>query len=63
MVASRQREGDWVIVVERGAAASFDCGAWLKATAQRLGGRGGGRPEHAEGKLPGSVDWASAALQ
>ncbi len=41
------------IVVQRGAAAtSFDCGAWLKAKAAASGGRGGGRPERAEGRLP-----------
>jgi alanyl-tRNA synthetase len=45
-------ESDWSIVVQRGAAASFDCGAWLKDVAARHGGRGGGRPERAEGRLP-----------
>jgi alanyl-tRNA synthetase len=44
--------GDWLVVAQRGAAASFDCGAWLKAKAQAHGGRGGGRPERAEGRLP-----------
>jgi alanyl-tRNA synthetase len=43
---------DWSIVVQRGAGASFDCGAWLKAAAAKTGGRGGGRPERAEGRLP-----------
>jgi len=45
-------EGATLIVLQRGAAASFDCGAWLKAAAERTGGRGGGRPERAEGRLP-----------
>jgi alanyl-tRNA synthetase len=44
--------GDWSIVVQRGAATGFDCGAWLKAAAAASGGRGGGRPERAEGRLP-----------
>ena len=44
--------GDWLVVAQRGAAASFDCGAWLKAKAEAHGGRGGGRPERAEGRLP-----------
>ena len=42
---------DHLVVVQRGASASFDCGAWLKAAAAKNGGRGGGRPERAEGKL------------
>jgi len=44
-----------LVVVQRGATAKFDCGAWLKETAQKSangGGRGGGRPERAEGRLP-----------
>ncbi|HEY3821587.1 MAG TPA: alanyl-tRNA editing protein [Polyangiaceae bacterium] len=45
-------QGDLSIVVQRGAGASFDCGAWLKGVAGKLGGRGGGRPERAEGRLP-----------
>jgi alanyl-tRNA synthetase len=45
-------DGDWSIVVQRGAGVSFDFGAWLKSMASRHGGRGGGRPERAEGRLP-----------
>jgi alanyl-tRNA synthetase len=41
-----------LVVVQRGSSAKFDCGAWLKETAQKSGGRGGGRPERAEGRLP-----------
>lgn len=41
-----------LVVVQRGASAKFDCGAWLKEAAQKSGGRGGGRPERAEGRLP-----------
>jgi alanyl-tRNA synthetase len=40
------------VVVQKGASAPFDCGAWLKAKAAMAGGRGGGRPERAEGRLP-----------
>jgi alanyl-tRNA synthetase len=39
------------IVVQRGAAALFDCGKWLKAASAKHGGRGGGRPERAEGRM------------
>jgi alanyl-tRNA synthetase len=49
---SEKSGGDWSIVVQRGAKAHFDCGAWLKAAAASTGGRGGGRPERAEGRLP-----------
>jgi alanyl-tRNA synthetase len=44
--------GDLQIILQRGQSAVFDCGAWLKAKAQSEGGRGGGRPERAEGRLP-----------
>jgi alanyl-tRNA synthetase len=50
--ADERADGDWAIVVQRGASVSFDCGAWLKSMATRHGGRGGGRPERAEGRLP-----------
>jgi alanyl-tRNA synthetase len=40
------------VVLQRGEGVkTFDCGAWLKATAAARGGRGGGRPERAEGRL------------
>jgi alanyl-tRNA synthetase len=54
-------ETDVSIVVQRGTSASFDCGAWLKAVAAAHGGRGGGRPERAEGRLPRSMILAVAA--
>jgi alanyl-tRNA synthetase len=44
--------GDFAVVAQRGASATFDCGAWLKSKAAATGGRGGGRPERAEGRLP-----------
>ncbi len=43
---------DLLVVAQRGTLASFDCGAWLKSTAEKHGSRGGGRPERAEGRLP-----------
>jgi alanyl-tRNA synthetase len=46
---------EWIVVVQRGASADFDCGKWVKNAAGAHGGRGGGRPERAEGRLPGSV--------
>jgi len=53
--------GELAIVVQRGTASTFDCGAWLKATTARHGGRGGGRPARAEGRLPAGSDLASLA--
>lgn len=44
--------GELVLVVQRGAGAAFDCGAFVLAQAKACGGRGGGRPERAEGRFP-----------
>jgi alanyl-tRNA synthetase len=43
---------DLAIVVQRGSAAAIDCGKWLKELIQAHGGKGGGRPERAEGRVP-----------
>ncbi|MBK7579523.1 MAG: alanyl-tRNA editing protein [Myxococcales bacterium] len=40
------------LFVARGAHSRFDCGAFVKRLARAAGGRGGGRPERAEGSLP-----------
>jgi alanyl-tRNA synthetase len=50
--AGDKGEPGLTVVVQRGAGATFDCGAWLKRVAAAHGGRGGGRPERAEGRLP-----------
>jgi alanyl-tRNA synthetase len=47
--------------VARGAESDFDCGAFVKRVAAAHGGRGGGRPEAAEGRLPAAVDWVATA--
>ena len=44
------------IVVSRAPDHASDCGALLKDLAARGGGRGGGRREHAEGRLPIGAD-------
>lgn len=46
------------VVLARHAESSFDCGGFLRRAAAACGGRGGGRPDHAEGLLPPGVDWA-----
>jgi alanyl-tRNA synthetase len=48
---------DRLVVAHRGAAATADTGKWFKSLAALAGGRGGGRPEHAEGKIPAGADW------
>ena len=55
-LAGRGADGIAVLVA-RGSAATFDCGAFLKKAAAAAGGRGGGRPERAEGRLPAGADW------
>lgn len=44
--------GELVLVVQRGAGSKLDCGAFIQAQAKARGGRGGGRPERAEGRFP-----------
>jgi alanyl-tRNA synthetase len=54
-----------VVVVQRGADAKLDCGAFVQAQAKARGGRGGGRPERAEGRFPRgtSLDELAAAAR
>lgn len=44
--------GEVIVVVQRGAEARLDCGAFVMTQARARGGRGGGRPERAEGRFP-----------
>jgi alanyl-tRNA synthetase len=61
--AARDDDGSWAVVVQRGVTAKFDCGVWLRRVTASSGGRGGGRPERAEGRLPGGLSGdALAAL-
>jgi alanyl-tRNA synthetase len=48
------------VVVARGEQHGLDCGALVKALSAAHGGRGGGRPARAEGRLPSDVDWPAA---
>lgn len=43
-------------IVARGAKSTFDCKAYFARLAAAAGGRGGGRVERAEGRLPAGVD-------
>ena len=59
LLAATGTEGIYVLAA-RGAGATFDCGAFVKKLAAAHGGRGGGSPERAEGRLPlGAVDATS----
>lgn len=60
VLGGRTPEGVTVLVA-RNATSTVDCGALLKRLATAAGGRGGGRKEHAEGKLPAGADFEGAA--
>ena len=49
------------VLVARGGQASFDCASFLRQLAAATGGRGGGKPERAEGRLPTATDFAAQA--
>jgi len=62
LVAGRDESGgETVLVVQRGAAGKLDCGAFVMAQAKACGGRGGGRPERAEGRFPQATSLESLA--
>jgi alanyl-tRNA synthetase len=44
------------VVAARSADVTFDCGAWVKSVTAALGGRGGGRPELAQGGIAASPE-------
>lgn len=49
------------VYVTRGSGSSLDAGAYLKELARRTGGKGGGRPERAEGRVPAQADFSAVA--
>ncbi len=51
------------VVLQRGQTNSFDCAAFMQRLAARTGGRGGGRPPRAEGRLPPGVAWARVVAE
>lgn len=56
LVAGRDGEDqDWRVIVARGADSDLDAGAWFRGPGKALGARGGGRPNHAEGRISGEV--------
>ena len=57
LLAASDGEGLHVVLF-RAPGSTLDCGALFKQLAARAGGRGGGKPERAEGRLTGPVaDW------
>lgn len=56
LLAAPSAEGTQVLIA-RGPDSDFDCGAFLKRAAEASAGRGGGKKERAEGRLPPGVDW------
>ncbi|HVK76484.1 MAG TPA: alanyl-tRNA editing protein [Kofleriaceae bacterium] len=59
LLAAATADGTQVLLA-RAAGSARDCGALLKRLAQASGGRGGGKPDHAEGRLPAGLDWPAA---
>ena len=55
--------GEVVVVAQRGADAKLDCGAFVTAQAKARGGRGGGRPERAEGRFPRGMSLEALAAE
>ena len=51
------------VVAARAADGKFDAGAWIKAITAALGGRGGGRPELAQGGVTATVEKVLAFAQ
>jgi alanyl-tRNA synthetase len=58
-LAAPRPEGTDVVLM-RGPESGVHCGQRLDRLAKRHGGRGGGRAEHARGRLPSGVDWVEA---
>ena len=55
IIAAVGTEGTQVVVM-RGPTSTIDCGALLRSIVQAAGGKGGGRPERAEGRIPPGAD-------
>jgi alanyl-tRNA synthetase len=56
--------GAAIVVMMRAAGSSLDCGALWKRLATQHGGRGGGRPDRADGRLPAApADWPAAIAE
>ncbi|MEM9694330.1 MAG: DHHA1 domain-containing protein, partial [Myxococcota bacterium] len=52
-----QGENDHPVVILCSPASGRNAGQLLRTVAERLGGRGGGRREHAQGRVPAREGW------
>ena len=59
IVSHDPKTDKWMLVLECGQDTGFDCHKVFKEFFFPLGGRGGGKPQHVEGFLPGSIDLQS----
>jgi alanyl-tRNA synthetase len=60
-ILSAADDSGTAVVLMRAPGSTLDCGALWKKLSAQLGGRGGGRADRAEGRLPGRVDdWTTA---
>lgn len=55
-IVSAPDDAGTAVVIMRASGSTLDCGALWKKIAAKLGGRGGGRAERAEGRIPTRVD-------
>jgi len=63
ILAASSKEGVQVLAVRGAAAVRFDAGAAIRRIASACGGRGGGRPERAEGRLPAGAGLKAAVAE
>jgi alanyl-tRNA synthetase len=57
-------DGGATVVVMRASSSTLDCGALWKQLAAKLGGRGGGRADRAEGRLTTAItDWSTTVAE
>lgn len=63
LLAARDDDGSGLhIMAVRGPSSTFDCGAFIKKLTAEHGGKGGGKPERAEGRLTNAnLDWRAIA--
>lgn len=62
VIGKDEKSGGWRVIIDAGSESGFSAGNWFKTTGRELGGRGGGRPQHAEGTFGADVDPSSLSL-